>query len=555
MKHLRKIFLRNFVAILGPVLICVLITGGVFGKYYYTQLTNKTKSSIENTLYQTRDAVESWMNNVNTIVIEMSLSNDTYYELKDLLEKPYLNSFEKRTLKNRTSTLNALLSANKELKSAYIYIPNETGNFYASGEETMVNLSSFYDTAWLAEYERLTKEKAVSVFFHDVQRYEFEGSRNTLTIIRAFPSHNGAVVLNIDMKSIDAYLRALNLPANSLFVLKDKSGEAYRFGNTSSRQSLNNYIEVASPAYPFEYVMYLSDNDLRTQLQTTLIYIGTPCAIATVLGLISAMYLTTKRHRKLKEIAETFASEGFNISEEDISTNDEYGYISANIAKLLLEMDKRKYDAEILQLEAAQYQLTPHFLFNTLESICFECMDLTGGENEASEMVTKLAAILKYSLRFPNEQVTVAKEVEIANLYSDIMKMRDPGKFEVHFEVDPECERLILPKLFLQPLIENSIYHGAKEKGSFTMIVVSVRMVEERLQIIISDNGKGMDEARLAEVNASIRENSRKHIGLGNIYRRLATQYHDEFNMEILKNEAGGIDVLITIPTSNNMND
>ena len=555
MKRFYKIFIKNFISILLPALICVLITGSVFGRYYYTQTLNKTVSAMESTLYQTRDVLEGWLNHINTIVIELSYDGNTYYELRNLLEKPYLNNFDKRTLASKTSTMNAILSANKELKSVYMYIPNELGNFYASGETTMVNASTFYDMDWLAEYEKMSNKQAVTVFFHDVQRFSFEGKRNTLSVIRAFPAHSGAVVMNIDVGSIDAYFHTLNLPSGSMFVLRDSESDLYSYGAVGDRELMNYSVSISSSAYPWVYVMYISDIDLKIQKHTTLLYIMTPCLIAVVMGLISATYLTTKRHKKLKEIATTFESESINITEEDLLSNDEYGYISANLAKLLLEMDKRKYEAEILQLEAAQYQLTPHFLFNTLESIYFECMDLTGGENEASKMLAKLSAILKYSLRFPNEQVTVEKEAEIARLYSEIMKARDPGKFEVSFFIEPDCNDLTLPKLFLQPLIENSIYHGAKEKLGFTDIIVLISRYNDYLRISIADNGVGMDEADIIEVNTSMRENPRKHIGLGNIYRRLTTLYHDDFSMELMKNETGGIKVFIVIPAIRNSND
>lgn len=115
-----------------------------------------------------------------------------------------------------------------------------------------------------------------------------------------------------------------------------------------------------------------------------------------------------------------------------------------------------------------------------------------------------------------------------------------------------ETGDITMAKLFLQPLIENSIYHGAKEKEGLTTITVSAKTQGGRLLIDVCDDGAGMDAAQVEEVDHDMRSSSRKHIGLGYIYRRLETLYHDDFQMSIHINQTGGITVSINIPARKN---
>ena len=168
MTYLQRIFIRNLLYVLLPVLICVLLTGAVFGQNYYQQTVETSRAATADVLTQSMDAIESWLNHVNTIAIELSFRKETYYDLMELFNKPYLNNFEKRTLTDMMATVNATMSANTAIKSIYVYLENDRKNFYATGEDTVVNIDSYYDTDWYDVYcsledteslERLAREK------------------------------------------------------------------------------------------------------------------------------------------------------------------------------------------------------------------------------------------------------------------------------------------------------------------------------------------------------------------------------------------------------------
>ena len=149
-------------------------------------------------------------------------------------------------------------------------------------------------------------------------------------------------------------------------------------------------------------------------------------------------------------------------------------------------------------------------------------------------------------MRNPDEQVALQTELDMVEVYARIMRTRYSKKFSLVFDVAPECRDCSVPKMFVQPLVENSIYHGAREKNGFTVIRVSAALEEGRLALRVSDDGAGITPERLVVVRAGLNSSSGS-IGLSNVYRRLENLYASDFRMEIVP-LAAGMEVHIVMP-------
>jgi len=204
------------------------------------------------------------------------------------------------------------------------------------------------------------------------------------------------------------------------------------------------------------------------------------------------------------------------------------------------------------QLEMLRYQLNPHFLFNTLNSI--STLVLLRQTEPANAMLTRLSAFLRHTLvNEPGGKVTVDEEIETLKLYLDIERMRFEERLRTEFRIDDAARKALLPSLLLQPLVENAIKYAVSPQEEGAQIGVSARLVGQRLRVTVSDSGPGLQKAPRRSSLAGLTSGGRgvvssTGVGLANIRDRLAQAYGDDHRLEIRTPAQGGFTVLIEIP-------
>jgi two-component system, LytTR family, sensor kinase len=218
-------------------------------------------------------------------------------------------------------------------------------------------------------------------------------------------------------------------------------------------------------------------------------------------------------------------------------------YYGINYYLLLEEQTNQllrlEHQASSAQLAMLRYQLNPHFLFNTLNSI--STLVLLRQTERANAMLSRLSSFLRYTLvNEPAGMVTVAQEVETLKLYLEIEKMRFEDRLRPRFDIEPSVERARLPSLLLQPLVENAIKYAVTPQEEGAEIAVEVRRVIDRVLITVSDTGPGIDP------NAP--KSNSTGVGLANIRDRLVQAYGDNHRFETQSETTGGFRVLIEIP-------
>ncbi|RZF63005.1 sensor histidine kinase [Sphingomonas populi] len=196
--------------------------------------------------------------------------------------------------------------------------------------------------------------------------------------------------------------------------------------------------------------------------------------------------------------------------------------------------------ASSAQLAMLRYQLNPHFLFNTLNSI--STLVLLKQTERANAMLSRLSSFLRYTLaNEPTANVTLQQEVETLKLYLEIEKMRFEDRLRPSFEIDPRVSQARLPSLLLQPLVENAIKYAVTPKEEGAEINVTARLSGDRVQIAVSDTGPGLYETK-ARASAST------GVGLANIRERLAQTFGSDHRFETRSIPGGGYGVEIEIP-------
>jgi LytS/YehU family sensor histidine kinase len=204
------------------------------------------------------------------------------------------------------------------------------------------------------------------------------------------------------------------------------------------------------------------------------------------------------------------------------------------------ELLRLEGQASSAQLAMLRYQLNPHFLFNTLNSI--STLVLLKQTDRANAMLSRLSSFLRYTLVYePTAEVTLAQEVETLKLYLDIEKMRFEERLRTSFDIDPAAAKARLPSLLLQPLVENAVKYAVTPHEEGADISVDARLIGERVRIIVSDSGPGLNGAMTTAISST-------GVGLANIRDRLSQAYGEDQSIDFASTPDGGFSVTLELP-------
>lgn len=257
------------------------------------------------------------------------------------------------------------------------------------------------------------------------------------------------------------------------------------------------------------------------------------CGTAAVL----AYFITGAMYRPMKKLTQAMGQIGEGDLERrvEITTKDEIGALSRefnnmldHIQELIQQLIREEMLKKDAELEALQYQITPHFMYNTLNSIKYAA--LIKGEKEIGGLVEDFIELLQASINKKGNFVTVAEELNFVEHYLNLQKMRYEDRIRVEYAVEPEAEGCYLPRLLLQPLVENAILHGLDMKDDNSRITITAAVEENRLHLTVADNGRGMSEEQIQELitKKGKKTSGLSGIGVSNVRERLELYYGGE---------------------------
>ncbi len=219
-------------------------------------------------------------------------------------------------------------------------------------------------------------------------------------------------------------------------------------------------------------------------------------------------------------------------------------YVLSYLMEQNVEEQRQKRKSE---LRALQAQINPHFLYNTLDSIIW--MAEWGKTKEVVLMTSSLAKLLRQSISNQNELVSVSEEVEYTRSYLIIQKMRYKDKLEYEIEVSPEVLGMKIPKLVLQPLVENAIYHGIKYKEGKGIVRIEGEITSKDMILKITDDGIGIPDEQLAKIFEKRETDIRKNgVGVLNVHERIQLYYGKDYGLRFYSVPGEGTSVEVHIP-------
>lgn len=587
-------FQKNLGLFLVPLMIPLLILGAfsiVITRRYIREEINK--SNI-NTLMQTKNNIELIFDELDSLNLNLGTNPEIVLNLKQLFDStdPKVSYEEYRSLTTISNFIDAPANARPYIHSIYVYLDNDQQRILTT-IDGLTTLDSFFDKTWFQSYlNHKFKDRQFWSDARKVKNYSFEKLPTPVwSIYRKIYSTSGyqqsigVIVLNIYTDYLEHFITPSEVQSSQALLITDQSNNII-FSNeaakhldnawltdflSSNNRTLMEYAEASyaiSQLYSEKYQLkYISIVPLKvlykipSYLQSLTLLL---LLISFALGLIITYYLTKKNYRQVKDIIDTIesAEHGRLLPQLPSKINDEYSYITHTILKqfieekyLKIQLSERKYHLQVMQLLALQSQINPHFLFNTLETIKWKIFQLTNKPNQATVMLEELAEILHYSLEAPDQKVTLAEEINHTKNYLQIQKIRYRDKFSIMWEYNEDVNPLPIIRLIFQPLLENCIYHGIKEKKDTSVIKIKIRHLGAYLKISVIDNGLGIKQERLQEIQANlIKDHHDNHnIGLSNTNKRLILTYGDSAALHIRSKFRFGTVVYFQIPLTENL--
>ena len=305
-------------------------------------------------------------------------------------------------------------------------------------------------------------------------------------------------------------------------------------------------------------------NHIMLEERLNAVCIGFGCVILAGMVLCVYAYLTKK---SMKDIFNRLLNpidfqEYLSDSEKEVQ--EVADYIVSNLqhnAALEKMLEERVHMLKETQIQALKAQINPHFLFNTLNIIVM-LIDEEIDDSQAAQVTMALAEVLRYSLS-DEDLVSLFEELEHTKMYLSILEQRYKGKFRVCFDISEDIMEVRVPRLILQPLIENAVFHGISAKDNVKDGELTISGHKELytfdgeevwvVRIDVADNGCGMHVQKVEELLSAVKEESisMNHIGVQNVAKRLALLFPKQSKVEIYSEVGKGTKVSCVFPYHN----
>ncbi|SKA63072.1 two-component system, sensor histidine kinase YesM [Eubacterium uniforme] len=291
---------------------------------------------------------------------------------------------------------------------------------------------------------------------------------------------------------------------------------------------------------------YLSEIRVEQHNRNRVVYISVlviflMAVMISLINIYRALRAVTEPIRRLCDMSKELSKGNFNVKTK-VSSTDEIAILSesfnemaAEIGELVEDITEKQKDLSMLETKLLQAQINPHFLYNTLDTIVWLAED--NRNEEVVSMVTSLSEFFRSTLSKGRDFITVEEEKNHIESYLKIQQFRYQDIMDYEINFDEEVLNYNIPKLLLQPLVENALYHGVKCKRGKSIISVSGNIEDEYLIFVVEDDGIGMKEETLKKVRDNINGDINKHdkgsFGLANVNFRIRRYYGDDCGLYI----------------------
>ena len=368
----------------------------------------------------------------------------------------------------------------------------------------------------------------------------------------SFP-HQMTFMLDQNQRLIAGDEKTVSQVIDAVCAMENRGGESKELMVGQERMALS-VIENEATGWKIYTMVPYSDISAQVQsLNHSILLSIILCNLLILVCLLVVSLAITAPVKKLIEAMREVQQGNFDYridnkrSDEMGRLMETFNYMVFKIDMLIKEVYQEKLAQKNAELEALQSQINPHFLYNTLDTINW--MLLEKKEYEISGIVVSLGEMMKYAISRSSRTVALREEIRHVSNYLLIQKERMEDKLEYEIDIPHQYESVQVPRLILQPLVENAIIHGIETGGK-----VSIRVYEREEDggcwLEVSDNGAGMDEEQLKRLRDGTTEMRMDHrsIGVENVNKRIRLYYGEEFGLMIESRLGEGTVIRFCIP-------
>ena len=535
--------------------------------YYtiYSILTNKIQSGIQSNLTQVELSLENTISNLNHVSQQLAFEGSVGKKLDELLASKERNPFERyKMISNLKEQLSLITFTNPSIGLTLYYFQNDHSydlensgvreDFFPEKLPLLAQYSgiSYYgphvsNNRFDNQYVLSALRKVELPTRDDVYVYIETGLRLTQNILNNDRTGGESYHIFLDNDGKITYSEvpetfALNTTFPG-FEEKEASGtyEGYKWFRKVGSQGWSIVSVIPKAEYNKEMNQWFVQI-----LLFSVIFLGMSLFLAWLLWKMVYRPLSGF-NKEIKLMSQNGTQTGIaktKIPEFDFLL-DQFRQMKVQIWDLFAEVEQKERSRANLEVEKLLYQINPHFLMNTLDTVHW--LAVMNGQNEIDRLVSSLNKLLHYNLGKLGKSSTIQEELEALKQYLILQQIRYNFQFDVQIHIDEEVLKMPIPRFILQPIVENSLYHGLNDEGFIRVNVTLSQMIH----ISIHDNGAGMSEETIDKLlNSSEVENNKVGMGIGMSYvkRIIESQYGERAELNINSVLGKGTSVLLRIP-------
>lgn len=583
-KEFQKNSLTKKTAIIS--IIVSVITVGFACNFTYLSVI---KSAAETSARQASETIKQLAEKIHDDIIyvcDISANVETNRDFIDIAAKND-GSFNLNDFSTLSELFNDTHVFNSKIIDSIIFIRDDGQVFY----EYQHGVNTGVDFKELDWYKKTESNNGFAIWYPPYRNEMFNSFRNeTVGFMKMVTDgeyhRNGVLVMNINISYFRNELERVDMGSGSKLFITDEQNNIIVSADNNIKECEELIARLKQDGEDVPYVIYnnaeknrvikrdigntkwqiftvIPEDDLvgNTNIVSlwvlSAIFTGGVITLALMLFVLNKITIPLTKLTRVMRQTDGKTGRRIRFDGKELSRKDEIGYLSQsynvmidNIDELMETVRKKSEEESMAQLRALQQQINSHFLYNTLDTIYWKVV--SGDKKESADMVKRLSTYFRLALNRGEDITTLEKELQHIENYVEIEKYRYKNKIECIIDVDTGIYDFKVPKLLIQPLVENAIVHGLFTVKENAVVSVVGKRKDGNVIFCVEDNGVGMD---VKAVESYVMDNQKDEqlknsFALRNIYTRIKLYYKEKGTMQFYINEKGGAGVRVILPES-----